>query len=207
MTNNKKTSKNIQTKRRVIIAPLFFTVLMGIAYDRMIEVASESFRSGGLTLDNLLLVSTFLLISMRFFIGNQLHLISEDFNKLSSLAWVYDFLIITIESICIVFLGNLSSVDVNQNTSVGFVQFMLILYVVDVFWLLSLVCLRKPFQRQLNSIPLPWLGLNLFLLIVIIISNYFINDLYSTFGLMVLVTLNLIGFIIDVVIINYYDTI
>ncbi|CCH99245.1 hypothetical protein [Microcystis aeruginosa] len=205
MTNNKKTSKEIQAERRVSIAPLFFTVLMGIAYDRMIEVASKSFSSGGLTLDNILLVSTFLLISMRFFIGNQLYLISEGFNNLSSLAWIYDFLIITLESICIVFLGSLSSVDVNQNTSLGFVQFMLILYVVDVFWLLSLVFLRKLFRRQLNSIPLSWFVLNLFLFILIIILNYLINDLYSTVGLAWLVVLNLIGFILDVVIIDYSD--
>ena len=144
MNNQKQEKKDIQLERRAIISPLFLTVLMGIAYDRMLEVAHKSLLSG-LIVNDLLLIATFLLVSIRFFIGNQLYLVSEDFKKLKELAWLYDYFVITGQTICIIFLGSFCSVQANGYSSIGFLQFLLILYVIDVVWIISLVILSKRF--------------------------------------------------------------
>jgi hypothetical protein len=208
MNDQKQQKKDIQLERRAIISPLFLTVLMGIAYDRMLEVAHKSLLSG-LIVNDLLLIATFLLVSMRFFIGNQLYLVSDDFKKLKELAWLYDYFVITGQTICIVFLGNFSSVQANGYSSIGFLQFLLVLYVIDVAWIISLVILSELFsyfRRPCKSIPVKWAFLNTFLIFAIIILNFIVSDLYSTTGLVWLLCLNLIGFIVDVVIVDHHDS-
>jgi hypothetical protein len=151
MNDQKQQKKDIQLERRAIISPLFLAVLMGIAYDRMLEVAHKSLLSG-LIVNDLLLIVTFLLVSMRFFIGNQLYLVSEDFKKLKELAWLYDYFVITGQTICIVFLGSFCSVQANGYSSIGFLQFLLILYVIDVVWIISLVILSNWTVRSSRKI-------------------------------------------------------
>ena len=109
---------------------------------------------------------------------------------------------ITGQTICIVFLGSFCSVQANRYSSIGFLQFLLILYVIDVVWIISLVILnnlsdyfkRDYFKRPPESIPVKWACLNTSLVFAIIILNFIVSDLYSITGLVWLLFLNLIGF-------------
>jgi hypothetical protein len=173
----------------------------------MITSVRESVRTSGFTLETFLLMSVFFLTAMRFFVGNQLHLLSESLVTMPGLVCFYDLMIIIIQSVVLAFLGGVSSVEANRQTSVDFVQLLIILYVIDVAWIISQWILGKilPKWRRV-FIPWAWGILNSILVICIQAFRFFVNDIYSTFGIVVLFVLNLIGFIIDVVLVDYYDT-
>jgi cation transport ATPase len=200
-------TKKQQIEKRNLISSFFVTLLIAIAYQEMITSVRESVRTSGFTLETFLLMSVFFLTTMRFFVGNQLHLLSESLVTMPGLVWFYDLMIIIIQSVVLAFLGGVSSVEANRQTSVDFVQLLIILYVIDVAWIISQWILGKilPKWRRV-FIPWAWGILNSILVICIQAFRFFVNDIYSTFGIVVLFVLNLIGFIIDVVLVDYYDT-
>jgi cation transport ATPase len=200
-------TKKQQIEKRNLISSFFVTLLIAIAYQEMITSVRESVRTSGFTLETFLLMSVFFLTTMRFFVGNQLHLLSESLVTMPGLVCFYDLMIIIIQSVVLAFLGGVSSVEANRQTSVDFVQLLIILYVIDVAWIISQWILGKilPKWRRV-FIPWAWGILNSILVICIQAFRFFVNDIYSTFGIVVLFVLNLIGFIIDVVLVDYYDT-
>jgi CDP-diglyceride synthetase len=199
-------TKKQQIEKRNLLSPFFITLLIALAYQEMITSVRESVRTSGFTLETFLLMSVFFLTTMRFFVGNQLHLLSESLVTMPGLVWFYDLMIIIIQSVVLTFLGGVSSVEANRQTSVDFVQLLIILYVIDVAWIISQWILGKilPKWRRV-FIPWAWGILNSILVICIQAFRFFVNDIYSTFGIVVLFVLNLIGFIVDVVLVDYYD--
>jgi hypothetical protein len=78
--------------------------------------------------------------------------------------------------------------------------------VIDVAWIISQWILGKILPKWRRAfIPWAWGILNSILVICIQAFRFFVNDIYSTFGIVVLFVLNLIGFIVDVVLVDYYD--
>jgi len=199
-------TKKQQIEKRNLLSSFFVTLLIALAYQEMITPVRESVRTSGFTLETFLLMSVFFLTTMRFFVGNQLHLLSESLVTMPGLVWFYDLMIIIIQSVVLTFLGGVSSVEANRQTPVDFVQLLIILYVIDVAWIISQWILGKilPKWRRV-FIPWAWGILNSILVICIQAFRFFVNDIYSTFGIVVLFVLNLIGFIVDVVLVDYYD--
>jgi len=199
-------TKKQQIEKRNLLSSFFVTLLIALAYQEMITPVRESVRTSGFTLETFLLMSVFFLTTMRFFVGNQLHLLSESLVTMPGLVWFYDLMIIIIQSVVLTFLGGVSSVEANRQTPVDFVQILIILYVIDVAWIISQWILGKilPKWRRV-FIPWAWGILNSILVICIQAFRFFVNDIYSTFGIVVLFVLNLIGFIVDVVLVDYYD--
>jgi|GEM_PF-2252914 len=199
-------AKKQQIEKRNLLSSFFITLLIALAYQEMITPVRESVRTSGMTLGTFLLMTIFFVTTMRFFVGNQLHLLSESLVKMPGLVWFYDLMVIIIQSVVLTFLGGVSSVEVNRQTSVDFIQLLIILYVIDVAWIISQWILGKilPKWRRV-FIPWAWAILNSILVICIVALGFFVDDKYSTFGIIILFVLNLIGFIVDVVLVDYYD--
>lgn len=199
---------NRQIEKRNLLSSFFVTVLIGIAFQEMINTIKVPIINDGITINNSFLGITFFLVSIRFFIGNQLHLFSESFLKSPGLLWLFDLIVIIVQSIILIFLGGLCIVSKNINTNIGFIQFLVILFSIDVFWLFAQWLMGKLVKKwKRRSIPWEWAKLNGVLLIFLIFINVIIADVYSDLGLVFLMTANLIAFIIDVILIDHYDTI
>jgi hypothetical protein len=199
-------AKKQQIEKRNLLSSFFVTLLIALAYQEMIVPVGESVRTSGMTLETFLLMTIFFVTTMRFFVGNQLHLLSESLVKMPGLVWFYDLMVIIIQSVVLTFLGGVSSVEVNRQTSVDFIQLLIILYVIDVAWIISQWILGKILPKWRRAfIPWAWAILNSILVICMVALGFFVDDKYSTFGIIILFVLNFIGFIVDVVLVDYYD--
>lgn len=199
-------AKKQQIEKRNLLSSFFVTLLIALAYQEMIVPVGESVRTSGMTLETFLLMTIFFVTTMRFFVGNQLHLLSESLVKMPGLVWFYDLMVIIIQSVVLTFLGGVSSVEVNRQTSMDFIQLLIILYVIDVAWIISQWILGKILPKWRRAfIPWAWAILNSILVICIVALGFFVDDKYSTFSIIILFVLNFIGFIVDVVLVDYYD--
>jgi CDP-diglyceride synthetase len=193
-------AKKQQIEKRNLLSSFFVTLLIALAYQEMIVPVRESVRTSGMTLGTFLLMTIFFVTTMRFFVGNQLHLLSESLVKMPGLVWFYDLMVIIIQSVVLTFLGGVSSVEVNRQTSVDFIQLLIILYVIDVAWIISQWILGKILPKWRRAfIPWAWAILNSILVICIVALGFFVDDKYSTFGIIILFVLNFIGFIAQIV--------
>jgi len=130
-------AKQQQAEKRNLLSIFFITLLIGLGYQEMIPVVRESVRTNGLVLETFLLVGIFFFTSIRFFVGNQLHLLSPSLLKMPGLTWLYDLAVIIIQSVVLIFLGGVSAIEVNRKITIGFVDLLITLYVVDVMWIVS----------------------------------------------------------------------
>lgn len=200
--------KKQQVEKRNLLSSFFVTLLIGLAYQEMIGPVRASVRASGIRLDTFLIMSIFFMTSMRFFVGNQLHLLSESLASMPGLVWFYDLMVIIAQSVVLIFLGGLSSAEINHQVHVGFAQLLITLYFIDVVWIISQWLFGKIFLTWHRSfIPWDWAILNSVLIIGIILLQFFVKDLYSGYGVVILFVLNLIAFIVDVILVDYYDAI
>jgi hypothetical protein len=199
-------TKKQQVEKRNLLSSFFITLLIALAYQEMVSPVRESVRAYGITLGTSLLMATFFLTTMRFFIGNQLHLLSDSLVKMPGLVWLYDLMVIIIQSLVLIFLGGVSSVEVNRNITIGFAHLLVALYIIDVIWIASQWVLGKILPRWRRVfIPWAWAILNSVLVVCIVLLNLLVSDLYSPNGMILFFILNLVGFVVDVVLVDYYD--
>jgi hypothetical protein len=199
-------AKKQQTERRNFLSSIFVVILIGLAYQEMVAPIRESVRSSGVTLGTVILFSVFFLTSMRFFMGNQLHLMSEGLLKMKGEVWFYDLMVIIFQTTTMVFLGGVSSVEASRSAKIGFVELLVALYAIDVLWILSQWGLGKVLKDWRRSfIPWAWGILNTVLIIGMVLLRLAVGDLYSNSGLIWLGILNGIAFVIDVMLVDYYD--
>lgn len=201
-------AKKKQAEKRYLVSTFFVALLIGLAYQEMVAPVREAVRASGITFSTFALVAIFFFVSVRFFIGNQLHLLSDGLAKLPGLVWLYDLMIIIIQCVVLVFMGGDSTVAQNQNAVIDFVDLLITLYVIDVLWIISQWVLGKilPSWKR-GFLPWVWGVLNAVLVIFILILRSIVGDVYSTTGLMWLFGLNFIAFVVDVVLVDYYDAI
>ena len=132
-----KSTKMQQVEKRNLLSSFFVTLLIGLAYQQTIEPVRESVRAFGIRLDTLLLMAIFFMTSMRFFVGNQLYLLNESLAAVPGLVWLYDLMVIIVQSVVLIFLGGVSSAEINHEVRVGFMQLLVTLYSIDVAWIIS----------------------------------------------------------------------
>ena len=193
-------------EKRSIITSIFIAMLLGIAYSEAIPPIRESIRSSGLTLSTVLLGLTFFFVSMRFFIGNQLHLLSKSVIETRGDVWLFDLLVITFETVMLCFLGGLAAIHINRRVSIDFVDILIALYIIDIAWVLSqklLGVLIKCWERKF--IPWAWALLNSVLVGAILLLQACGCDLYESRALAGLFALNVAGFVVDILLIDHYD--
>jgi len=195
-------------ERRNIISSIFIAMLITLAYAETFPPVRESIRTSGLTLGTSILFCVFFLTSMRFFIGNQLHLLSESCVRMRGDMWLYDFLVITCESLILCFLGGLSSVDINYHVQIDFIDLLIFLYAIDIAWIISQKVLGIFFQDwKREFIPWAWATLNILLIVAIIVLCLIVDNIYSDKGLIWLGIFSIVAFILDIILIDYYDII
>lgn len=198
--------KKQQIERRNFLSSIFVVILIGLAYQEMVAPVRESVRVSGITLGTVVLFTIFFLTSMRFFMGNQLHLMSDSLVKMKGVVWFYDLMVIIFQTTIMVFLGGEASVEASRTAQIGFVELLIALYAVDVLWIISQWVLGKTVKGWRRSfIPWAWGILNSLLILSMILLSLFVNDIYSNTGLIWLGILNIIGFIVDVLLVDYYD--
>ncbi len=195
-------------EQRNVITSLFVAVLIGLAFQEMVGPVRESLHASGITLSTFLLFLIFFLTSVRFFIGNQLHLISEALLEMKGIVWFYDLFWIILQSMILIFLGGLSTVQANSDAQIGFVGLLMALCAVDVAWIGSQWVLGKGLDGwQRRRIPWAWAILNTLLIAGIVILLLCVDDVYSVVGLVWLGLLNVAAFAADILLVNHHKLI
>jgi hypothetical protein len=196
-----------QTEKRNLLSSFFITVLIGLAYQEMITPVRDSIRHSGITLGTSLLMAVFFLTSIRFFIGNQLYLVDKSLIDMPGLVWFYDLMFIIIQSVLLIFLGGVSSVEANRDTKIGFLELLIALYIIDVVWIISQWLIGKILQSwRRKEIPSPWAYLNAGSVFFMLVLNSLVMDLYTIGGLLFLFVINLGAFVIDIILVDRYKT-
>lgn len=193
-----------QIEKRNLVSSFFVTLLIGIAFQEMVSTVRESVRSTGLSMETCLLVLAFFMNAMRFFIGNIIHLISSSLEKMPGMLWFYDLIIITIQSMIIIFTGGLCSVESNLLTTIGFYPLLILLYLIDTLWIVSqwLIGLAAPTWRR-HRVPWEWALLNAFSAICLGLAALLLNDWYAMTGILILFVVSLVGFVADVFLVDH----
>src|SRR5207249_12320228 len=97
----------------------------------------DGLRGQGLVSATVLLFVVFFLTTMRFAIGNHLYLTRAADAAYPSALYLYDFLVIALQTTFLIFLGAASSVEVGRLAHVDFVDILIALYCLDVLWVAS----------------------------------------------------------------------
>ena len=195
---------NDSAENRKLLSSFFITVLFGVAYTEMVGPVRDSLRADGVTVQACLLTATFFFVSTRFYIGNQLHLLDIVASRVAGLVWLSDLMIITAECVIIIFLAGYCSSAVNHLNGVGFVPILILLYAVDVAWIVSQWVLDRLVGKcSRRSIPWAWARLNAGLLVLTVLFWLFFRDPHDVVSLALLFAINVGGFIVDVVLVDY----
>jgi hypothetical protein len=192
-------------EKRNLISSVFVAMLLGVAFQEMLNPVRDSVKASGFRPATAFLALSFFFTSIRFFIGNQLHLLSDSSEHVRGDLWLYDFLIIVTQSIFICFLGGVSSEEVNRTAHVNFYDLLIVLYLTDIFWVLSQAVLGRMIKAwRRSSTPWPWAILNTALLAGTLIIHQSFADIFGFWSLAALTILNIVGFLIDIILLDQY---
>lgn len=193
---------------RNLVSCFFVATLVGLAFQNMVQVSQDCIKSEAIDLRDLLLQITFFFTALRFFIGNQLHLISDFMLKARGRIWLYDFSIIVLQSVILAFIGQLASIRNNQEVLIDFYYMLIGLYFLDVFWIISQEIFGMVnFKMKRPAVPWIWAIINVTFLTIIVVIKHLDVEVYSSFCLIFLSSLSFIAFVVDVIIIDYYDVV
>jgi len=202
---------NKQAEMRNLLSSFFITLLIGIAYQEMVSSAIHTFQSDPMSSKVYIgvAIGIFFLTSMRFFIGNQLHLISKSLLYMPGLVWFYDLFVIILQSLILIGLGYTCRYFSPSSGNV-FPWITIALYGCDIIWILSQWAIGKIWticEREL--IPWPWAVLNFMLVISIValLSHFPGTTFFTPVPLAIFAFSNFIAFVIDVLLVDYYDVI
>jgi hypothetical protein len=195
-------SESYDHKRELRRAVDFFTgFLIAIAFHEAGHHTSDALKRDGLTLETFVLPAIFFLTALRFFIGNQLYLLKQSFARQHSKSWYYDVGIVTLQSSVLIFLGNVVTFEEGHRPKIGFVKALVFLYAVDVFWIVSKMCIGRA-KRWAHCKPASeskwWVALNVGLVGFILLTGWIFGDVYSHEGLILIGIANAVAFVIDV---------
>lgn len=193
-------------RRRTLISSFFITLLIGIAFKFSVGPIWGIFERTRISLSiEWLLPYIFILTAIRFFIGNQLHLLKlEESPNLLGWIWLFDFSFIFLESFILIFVGKSCSLSITLLGRKVFFFFIGVLLFLDVFWILLqgiFGLLNKKWVREIW--PWAWGVLNFISGIVLIILAQG-DILYKDSGIILMGILLTIAAIIDVFLIDYY---
>lgn len=181
-------SHEVRMEKRVSVTSTFVSMVIALAFSEMVLSVKEE----GFTLGTSLLGTVFFLTAMRVWIGNELYLREPHVVSAIGKMWLLDFMVIVVESIIFVFLATTCSEIASRNARVGFVEILLILYALDVLWVLSMWPRRS--RNKDKNVPWWWLGQNLSLIILIWLPGWWAGDFYSPGMLIWLTVTHVVAF-------------
>ncbi len=194
-----------EAQRKDLLSQLFVVLLIGLAYQEMIEPVRNTIRSQGVTFSLLALSATFFLTSLRFFIGAQLHLVDKSITRPRTPIWIIDFMVIIFEMILFIFLGGLTSMEANQNAHFNFLQILMAIYAIDILWVLNQYLLGwivPSLARE--QIPWQWAVINLAALLFLSPIFVFRIGAFSDLGLAIMLLVNVVAFVVDVFVVDVF---
>ncbi len=170
----------------------------------------------GPSIQSLALFAVFVLTVLRFMIGDILHLENDELTDDDGEAkWFWDGSFIVLECIVLILMGSVASVSQNAISRVGFFDLLVLLYALDVVWILSISLLHLlagvgplrrvmgPMRRESDAFPIGWAVLNGTLMIFLWLFGFLTDVKFSNCELWLLVAVNLIAFSVDVFVLNY----
>jgi hypothetical protein len=197
-----------QAERRNLVSSAFIGLLAALAVGEAVVPVRDSFRDAGLTLATSMLFLAFFFTLMRFFIGALLHLLGPELAAMSGRVWFHDFMWITVETVVLVFLGGLTSLEASSRSSVGFVRLLLVLFAIDIAWVAAQWVLSRVFPSfRRGWIPWKWAALNAVAGAALLIPRLWSDGFYGDGLLVWLGVTSLAAFVVDVVLVDYYDLI
>jgi len=193
-------------RKRTIISSFFITILTGIAFHHSVSPIWEIFREKGLSLSiEWVIPYIFIITTIRFFIGNQLHILNvEKQLDLFEWIWLFDFTFITAEAFILIFAGTSCSLSICLNAKTDFFSFIRLLLIVDIIWIFFQIIfgiINKKWKRKV--VPWGWGILNFGTLIFLLILGYK-SVLYSKIGLALSGLTFTIATLVDVLLIDHY---
>jgi cytosine/creatinine deaminase len=125
-------------RRRTLISQVLVAGLIAVAYSEPVSPVSEAFDNRGVGIDTLAWIFVYAATVLRFFVGDILHLEKEDLvAPEAEVRWFWDVSFIVLQCIVLIFAGAVTTIYASASSKVTFVEYLLILYALDVFWIAS----------------------------------------------------------------------
>jgi hypothetical protein len=193
-----------QSEKRNLVSSVFITILLGVAYQEMVGPAKASLQLSGLSLGLVAYFSIFILTTLRFFVGSQIH-VSDHLLEMGGKFWFFDLAFISLEMTVMIFMGSVSSPDASRTARIPFSHYLITLYSIDVVW----IVLQWIFARIWRSwkrpfFPWAWGLLNSILILLVISIPPILGSIDTSSGLIAFLTVNVVAFVIDVFLVDYY---
>lgn len=187
-------------EKRKQVSSIFIAMLMGLAYSELVPPIRACVRSEGFTIGTSMLTLTFVLTSTRWLIGGLLHLLDP---KNSGKPWFMDFLVITFQTMTLVFMGGLCSVSEDMKARTDFAQLLILLLSTDVVWLLvrrigAWIFERRTREKQ-PKLPMQWAYLNTVLITCILATRSAFGH-HTSMTYILMGAMNIFAFILDVLV-------
>jgi hypothetical protein len=196
---------NKQAKRRSEVSTLFVGFLIALAIAEAVAPMREALTTNKLTWQSLILFAVFMLTTIRFFFGFQLHLMDDKLVESNGLVWLFDFIVIVVETIILTFMGELSTVEKNAGATWDFMRLLELLLFADIMWALLQELLSFYFASWKRRVLWGWGLSGLVLLALFAVVRCLAGDFYTDYALWSLLVINLAAFITDVILIDHYD--
>lgn len=198
--------------KRITISAIFVSILVGLAYAEMFAKVRDSLHDNGVRIEDVLLFVAFFLTGMRFFIGNQIHLIGlsdprvvgDTLVHASGWVWIYDFLWISGQGVVLALLGSVTSLDASRGAKVDFYKFLVLLYAVDIAWIASRGVLHQTLEpwASLEAPTWSWAVLNGIFVVVLLAIMRTSRDRLGRGPLWVLSGASVVAFVVDVIMVD-----
>jgi hypothetical protein len=170
----------------------------------MIEPAKASLQLSGLSFGLIAYFSIFILTTLRFFIGSQVH-INDHLLELGGKFWFFDLAFIALEMTVMIFMGGVASPDASGLARIPFSHYLITLYAVDVAWIALQWILARIWKSWARSFfPWAWGLLNLALILLMVLIPPVFGSVDTPSGLIAFLTVNLAAFVMDVLLVNHY---
>jgi cation transport ATPase len=191
----KEREEKERTERRALIASVYVSALLAVAFQEAVDAVKGVVQESGFHWYSLAVFVVFFLTATRFLIGNLKHLHRE--RELPEWLWLVDFVVISVESIVLIFMGGVASVPFPRRST--FYDLILALFVIDLGWMLGQWILGEINAGWAHKRPhLAWAWLNAGLLVTIGILWLIRTDLYDVPTLAVFLALAVAGFVLDI---------
>ena len=191
-----------------MISSVFVGLLIALAFSEMISPVRHELRSRqGDLLGTACLLVIFFSTTLRFFIGNQLHLISKELAVLPGKLWLTDFCIIILQCTLLVFSGGVCSVEETHLARVNLIQLQLAILAIDILWVVLIqFALGQRFSSwQRPEVCFEWVRINLFVFFTTLLLHFVFQSWSSHAFLYIVTALNLAAFLLDVYYCDKYD--
>lgn len=204
-------------RRRTLISQVLIAGLIAVAYSEPVSPVSQAFDNYGVNIKTFAWVSVYAATVLRFFVGDILHLEKADLvAPEAEVRWFWDIAFIVAQCVVLIFAGALTTIYVSAPAEVSFIDYLLILYGLDVVWIVSVHATHRVgsserfgglFRRMVRDGEMPpvgWAVMNILLgLLLWFLGLAKGHALPAEWKLWVVVGANALAFVADVFFIKY----